>query len=240
MKLNPKSKKALILDFALEDSRKINSRKKKIELIKEINKNKKNESAKQAEDQNDEQKLPTKEEQIKLITKPKEEKDKIFINDIKDINLLKEIYSKTISRGKKQRIKQKLRALGFNEPLESSTTKNLNTNPAYAKPEIKENFITTKIETGKTNINKKIVDSNKQKKKVNTKEIIPPEKDIKMSKTLESSTDKKKTMLKKKRERNDVKTEKFKFKDEIYSDDSDDENMDMNPYYNQIMEKLKK
>jgi hypothetical protein len=73
------------------------------------------------------------------------EEPKDTIKDINDIEVLKEIYLKTGSRGKKQRVKKKLKALGFNQPIVMT-----NKNPSMMKkPNSKsneDNFLSTKLE----------------------------------------------------------------------------------------------
>ena len=104
--LNPNSKKGLIIDFCLDDFRKKLSREKKLERLKEIKKQRKIE-----------------EKEKKKIENTKKNKDenkkekKSEIKDCNDINKLIDLYHTTLSRGKKQRIKKKLKNLGYNKDI---------------------------------------------------------------------------------------------------------------------------
>lgn len=80
---------------------------------------------------------------------------------------MKEIYLKTGSRGKKQRVKKKLKALGFNQPIVMT-----NKNPSMMKKSNQNGnsnnsdgkFLATKLEINASNYNQKFKDSNKKHK----------------------------------------------------------------------------
>ena len=146
LKMNKKSKKGLILDFALDDLRKIKNRANKAE------------------------KNNTKEEKIEKIKKPKPENNeektpKIEISQIEDIHTLVNIYNNTVSRGKKQRILKKLKKLGYNQPLKNEK-KPINGNKNNMTVKNTNNFYaSTRIENANTNLNKKNMTKNKENKK---------------------------------------------------------------------------
>lgn len=223
IKLNKKKpKKGLIVDFALDDSRKLNAMKKKKERIRERNKQKHEEGG---DGERNDQEVKPKKEKVR-----KNSDGENTIKDINDINALLDIYAKTVSRGKKQRVKQKLRALGYDKPLEGlsvniKTGSLKNENSAFLAA---DQFVTTKIETNKTNLNKKIKENRKKEKKGETGTGI-------------NDSDKKTNLLKNKRKRDEKgNASKLNYREEIYSDDSGNEDDSMNPYYAQIMENLNK
>jgi hypothetical protein len=121
LKLNKNSKKGLIIDFALEDARKVKERINKLKRIKERNKEKnQEEDNNHREDVKEEVKVKDKKKslfkdditntenkeeinietnensEIKKNNKPKPENSILEINDI---SKLKELYSNTHSRG---------------------------------------------------------------------------------------------------------------------------------------------
>jgi nucleolar protein 4 len=204
--------KGLILDFALDDIRKVQKRKAKMEALKE-----------RKENDNKENKHPKREKKInkepKSQDKTKEKGDSI--DSITDVEKLVEIYKQTVSRGKKQRIKKKLNKMGYRKELPSNEKKNRgNKMPSLPKNldsslTNKNNFYSTmKIENGKSiNINKKTKEENKN----------------------QGGKD---NLLKTKRNREKPKiTTKRKHSVEYESSEGDE---DMNPMYSQILENLKK
>ena len=143
-KKNPN--KGLILDFALDDIRKVNKRKNKLKRIR--NKDKTNEESEIKDTQ-----ITSKDE--------KKNNNQEKIEDINDINKLLEIYYKTVSRGKKQRIKKKLKNLGYTKNLEKPNQ----LEPNITKPKENVNFTAIKVETNNTNLNKKSKKEIKSQKK---------------------------------------------------------------------------
>jgi nucleolar protein 4 len=215
MKLSKKNeRRGLILDFALDDIRKVSKMKKKLEMLKE---------KRQSE------KISHNEEEgvVKAKTKVKESKpkDKALdenetkvkvetIEDINDVKKLLEIYRNTVGRGKKQRIGKKLKRLGYTGPLE--TVNNLeNKNKAFEKVKTADLYSSTKIENAKTNLNKKFAQENKLQKQ--------------QAKNDEKKSENK--LLNKKRKRAPVEEE--------YAD-SEDDGIDMSHYIAQINKNLKK
>lgn len=91
-----KDGKGLIIDFALDDARRVHKREVKLERVKE------------------------KGEKKKIAKKTLE---KLDLNECNDIAKLKEHYEMCISRGKKQRIKKKLVKLGYSGPLENKVSR---------------------------------------------------------------------------------------------------------------------
>jgi RNA recognition motif-containing protein len=147
--------KGLILDFALDDIRKVNKRKNKLKNLKE---KRKAEKAEDAENQvTDKSK------------KPKEIKEEEKIEDVNDINKLLEIFHNTISRGKRQRIKKKLRKLGYTKKPEKIAIK-----PKEENKQTKDtvSYSAVKIENDKTDLNKKFKKEKKEKKTYKEKNLL--------------------------------------------------------------------
>ena len=103
--LNEKSQKGLIIDFSLDDFRKKFSREKKLERIKQIKKQIKMERREKRRNEK------------KEANKDGKKENKVELKDINDINKLIDLYHTTMSRGKKQRIKKKLKNLGYNKDI---------------------------------------------------------------------------------------------------------------------------
>ena len=160
--LNEKSQKGLIIDFSLDDFRKKFSREKKLERIKQIKKQIKMERREKRRNEKRE------------ANKNENNENKVELKDITDINKLIDLYHTTMSRGKKQRIKKKLKNLGYNKdipPVEINQNKNsinlkeendnkMNSNNDYVK---------IKISNNRTELNKKMKNKIKQNKKENNK-----------------------------------------------------------------------
>lgn len=110
--LNEKKPKGIILDFALEDHRKLLKRKQKLESFQ-----KKQREAK-AEKDKEENKKKKREKKEKGKEKEKKEDNKPTIDDIEDIEKLRELMKATNSRGKRNRIKRKIQRLKGEVPTE--------------------------------------------------------------------------------------------------------------------------
>ena len=159
--LNEKSQKGLIIDFSLDDFRKRLSRERKLERIKEIKKQIKMERREKRRSE-------------KNLEIANNIENKVELKDINDINKLIDLYHTTMSRGKKQRIKKKLKNLGYTKdipPVEIEKNKNIN----FKEKNINENsnsnddYIKIKISNNRTELNKKMKNKIKQNKEENNK-----------------------------------------------------------------------
>ena len=225
-KFNDKNNKGLIIDFSLDDFRKKNIREKKIERIKEYKKQKKKE----------------KKEKYKQFKK-ENNNNNVSVKDCNDINKLIEMYQLTLSRGKRQRIKKKLKSLGYEKAIPPLQTK-IN-NSVEKNISINENdYEQIKIENNKTNLNKKLKDKIKKEKKeilgkktqrnyLNENQFVLEDEDKKFKKNLKKE---KKEIQIAKKEINDKKFNKNQ--EEEYSEEEDD--IKMKDYYDKIMKKLNK
>ena len=233
-KFNNKSNKGLIIDFSLDDFRKKNAREKKIERIKEIRKQKQKEKKE-------------KKKQLNLINNKDKNEKKITLNDCNDIDKLIEMYQKSFSRGKKQRIKKKLKSLGYNKNIPPLEIKNDNIKEENIEINEKDDYEQIKIENNKTNLNKKLKDKIKKEKKENKN--IGKKRNRESSKSkfnLDEEEGKNKKLLKKekkeikiaKKEINERRYNKNKLEEEDFSDENDD--IQMKDYYDKIMKKLNK
>ena len=153
--LNEKSQKGLIIDFSLDDFRKKFSREKKLERIKQIKKQIKMERREKRRNE-------------------KNNENKVELKDITDINKLIDLYHTTMSRGKKQRIKKKLKNLGYNKdipPVEINQNKNsINLKEENDnKMNSNDDYVKIKISNNRTELNKKMKNKIKQNKKENNK-----------------------------------------------------------------------
>lgn len=118
MDISKNKKKGIIMDFALDDIRKIRNRIIKLEKLKLYNKKnsddneEKGESKKKVKNSH----LNKKAQDDSKLDKNKEEAQNKnqteSIDHITDIDKLAAIYNTTLSRGKKQRIKKRIKALG--------------------------------------------------------------------------------------------------------------------------------
>lgn len=225
MKLKPKSKKGLIIDFALDDYRKRAQRERKLERIKQMRK-----------------------ERRKAKNEDKErnkETEKIEISKCEDINKLIDCYRMTLSRGKKQRIKKRLKSLGYNKdipPLEIKKDKKEDIN-------IKEDqYEQIKISNNKTEMNKKFKEKMKEKKKDKDKKMLNKKRNRKdknindnMKNYYEDNEEEKKNKKVNKRNKKEAKLAKEHIRNknnELTNEDDDDINM--NEYYTKIMKNLNK
>ena len=229
-KFNNKSNKGLILDFSLDDFRKKNVREKKIERIKVLKK----------------QKQKEKKKQLNLINNKDKNEKKITLNDCNNIDKLIELYQKSFSRGKKQRIKKKLKSLGYNKNIPPLEIINDNIKEENIEINEKDDYEQIKIENNKTNLNKKLKDKKKKEKKENKN--IGKKRNRESSKSKFNFDDeerKNKKLIKKekkeikiaKKEINERRYNKNKLKED-FSDEIDD--IQMKDYYDKIMKKLNK
>ena len=189
------TKKGLIIDFSLDDFRKRAQRERKIERIKQMRK-----------------------ERIKENKKNKTEEEKIEVSKCEDVNKLIDCYHMTLSRGKKQRIKKKLKALGYTKeipPMEKKEEKK--------EEEKKENYEQIKITNSKTELNKKF----KEKKMLNKKR----------GRNLYEDDEEKKNKKKNKKNKKETKMVKEHMKNQF---DEDDDELNMGEYYTKIMNNLNK
>ena len=160
--LNEKSQKGLIIDFSLDDFRKRLSRERKLERIKEVKKQIKKEKREKRRNE-------------KVEEKGENNENKVGIKDINDINKLIDLYHTTMSRGKKQRIKKKLKILGYNKdipPVQIDKNKNNNIRQNNNKDNNNSNeddYIKIKISNNRTELNKKMKNKIKQNKEENNK-----------------------------------------------------------------------
>ena len=160
--LNEKSEKGLIIDFSLDDFRKRLSRERKLERIKEVKKQIKKEKREKRRNE-------------KVEEKGENNENKVGIKDINDINKLIDLYHTTMSRGKKQRIKKKLKILGYNKDIPPvQIDKNINNNIRQNNNKDNNNsneddYIKIKISNNRTELNKKMKNKIKQNKEENNK-----------------------------------------------------------------------
>jgi len=150
-------KKGLIVDFSLDDIRKSNKRDKKIDAINQ----------KRREDNKESHKIRRK-NQKELKKKQISLAKGASIDDISDINTLIKLFSTSISRGKKQRIKKKLVKLGYN-PQYLPKTFNERIPKVEQTNKKKSNYVATKLEIGNQNLNKS-KSNRKELKKFRNKE----------------------------------------------------------------------
>jgi len=164
--LNEKSQKGLIIDFSLDDFRKRLSRERKLERIKEIKKQIKMERREKRRSE-------------KNLEIANNIENKVELKDINDINKLIDLYHTTMSRGKKQRIKKKLKNLGYTKdipPVEIEKNKNVNSKGKNNNEVNNSNddYIKIKISNNRTELNKKMknkIKQNKEEKNKNKKFI---------------------------------------------------------------------
>jgi len=238
--LNEKSQKGLIIDFSLDDFRKRLSREKKLERIKEIKKQLK------------EEKREKRRKEIKNNNNNKNEEKKVELNDINDINKLIDLYHTTLSRGKKQRIKKKLKKLGYNKdipPVEIKKDKIINLKEDNKN--INDDYVKIKISNNRTELNKKMKNKIKQNKKENKnligkkrernnigfgddEEKIKRKKDKKEKKEFNAS----KNLINEKIEH--IKKNKNNKNKDIKDDGDDDNDLQMKDYFSKIEENLAK
>ena len=154
--LNEKSQKGLIIDFSLDDFRKRLSREKKLERLREVKKQLKME------------KREKKRKEFKNGSENNKTEKKVELKDITDIKTLIDLYHTTLSRGKKQRIKKKLKNLGYTKdipPVEIKKDKIIDIKEDKNKNQNDDDYVKIKISNNKTELNKKMKNKIKQNKK---------------------------------------------------------------------------
>ena len=154
--LNEKSQKGLIIDFSLDDFRKRLSREKKLERLREVKKQLKME------------KREKKRKEFKNGSENNKTEKKVELKDITDIKTLIDLYHTTLSRGKKQRIKKKLKNLGYTKdipPVEIKKDKMIDIKEDKNKNQNDDDYVKIKISNNKTELNKKMKNKIKQNKK---------------------------------------------------------------------------
>jgi hypothetical protein len=139
------------VDFSLDDLRKSVKREKKIDYLKQKKKDEDKTAGKIRRKENKEEN-----KKKKVIEKGKS------IDDITDINTLIKLFSSSISRGKKQRIKKKLVKLGYNpQYLPKAFNEKIPKGEEVVKA--KSNYVATKLDFGNQNLNKNVADKKEVK-----------------------------------------------------------------------------
>ena len=177
------------------------------------------------------------------------------------MKVLLDLYEKTVSRGKKQRIKKKLKKLGVNPPPTMDTKIKAidNKNDFFSKNNSSTNandvYTTKKIDNDKTNINKKIQEDLKKAKtqdgEKNSSKMLNNKRvrndvgeDSKTFKNKKVRKDESRNVETPKNSKNvqNIKSKTKNSKSFEYDDVSDSDGMDdeMNPYYSQILQNLNK
>ena len=237
---NEKSQKGLIIDFSLDDFRKKFSREKKLERIKQIKKQIKMERREKRR------------KEKKEVNKDGKNEQKVELKDINDINKLIDLYHTTMSRGKKQRIKKKLKNLGYNKdipPVEINKNNNLkeeNNNKINSN----DDYVKIKITNNRTELNKKMKNKIKQNKKENNKNnknFINKKRERENKGFGEDQDIQRKKKKKENKELNITKNiinEKMNFinknKNKTNLDNDDDNDAYMQKYYDKIEKQLAK
>ncbi len=230
--LNEKSQKGLIIDFCLDDFRKKLSRERKLERIKEIKKQMKME----------------KREKRRNEKKENDNKDdkKVELKDINDINKLIDLYHTTMSRGKKQRIKKKLKNLGYNKdipPVEIKTNNNINLKEENNKNS-DDDYVKIKISNNRTELNKKMKNKIKEKKYEKNRELISKKRERENKGFGEDEKIENKNKKKEKKKINQTKQVINEEMDYIRFEKNngkfDDEDDDIQKYYDKIESQLAK
>ena len=239
--LNEKSQKGLIIDFSLDDFRKKFSREKKLERIKQIKKQMRVERREKRRNEK------------KEANKDGKKENKVELKDINDINKLIDLYHTTMSRGKKQRIKKKLKNLGYNKdipPVEINQNINIkkeNNNKINSN----DDYVKIKISNNRTELNKKMKNKIKQNKKEehkNNKNFINKKRERDNKGFGEDENIQRKKKKKENKELNITKNiinermdyiNKNKSKKNFDKDD-DDNDIDMQKYYDKIEKQLAK
>ena len=243
--LNEKSQKGLIIDFSLDDFRKRLSRERKLERIKEIKKKIKMERREKRRNE-------------KNVEKGNSIENKVELKDINDINKLIDLYHTTMSRGKKQRIKKKLKNLGYTKdipPVEIEKNKNINfkekNNDGINNSN--DDYIKIKISNNRTELNKKMKNKIKLNKEENNKNKNKRFINRKRERENKGFGDDENIELKKKKKENKklnitknvinermnlINKGKNKIKDNLENDDDNDE--DIQRYYAKIEQQLAK
>ena len=243
--LNEKSQKGLIIDFSLDDFRKKFSREKKLERIKQIKKQIKMERREKRRNEKRE------------ANKNENNENKVELKDITDINKLIDLYHTTMSRGKKQRIKKKLKNLGYNKdipPVEINQNKNsINLKEENDnKMNSNDDYVKIKISNNRTELNKKMKNKIKQNKKENNKndknkDFINKKRERDNKGFGEDENIQRKKKKKQNKELNITKNiinERMDYinknKNNKNFDNDDDKDPDMQKYYDKIEQQLSK
>ena len=239
--LNEKSQKGLIIDFSLDDFRKKFSREKKLERIKQIKKQIKMERREKRRNEK------------KEANKDGKKENKVELKDINDINKLIDLYHTTMSRGKKQRIKKKLKNLGYNKdipPVEINQNINIK-KENNDKINSNDDYVKIKISNNRTELNKKMKNKIKQNKKEehkNNKNFINKKRERDNKGFGEDENIQRKKKKKENKELNITKNiinERMDYinknKSKKNFDKGDDDNdIDMQKYYDKIEKQLAK
>ena len=238
--LNEKSQKGLIIDFSLDDFRKKLSRERKLERIKEIKKQIKIERREKRRNE-------------KKNDKEENNEKKVELKDINDINKLIDLYHTTMSRGKKQRIKKKLKNLGYNKdipPVEINKNKTINLKEENDNiNNNNDDYVKIKISNNRTELNKKMKNKIKQnnREKSNNKKFINKKRERENKGFGEDENIRRKKIKKKNKELNMTKNIINERMDLInkgkninnFENDGEDNDIDIQKYYDKIEKKLK-
>jgi len=238
--LNEKSQKGLIIDFSLDDFRKKLSRERKLERIKEIKKQIKMERREKRRNEKKNDKEDNKEKKVEL-------------KDINDINKLIDLYHTTMSRGKKQRIKKKLKNLGYNKdipPVEIDKNKTINLREENDNiNNNNDDYVKIKISNNRTELNKKMKNKIKQNNRVksNNKKFMNKKRERENKGFGEDENIQRKKIKKKNKELNMTKNIINERMDLInkgknnnnFENDNEDNDIDIQKYYDKIEKKLK-
>ena len=230
--LNEKSQKGLIIDFSLDDFRKKLSRERKLERIKEVKKQIKKEKR---EKRRNEQKNNMEEQHEK----------KVELKDITDINKLIDLYHTTMSRGKKQRIKKKLKNLGYTKdipPIEIDKNKNMNMKEENNKKP-NDDYVKIKISNNRTELNKKMKNKIKQNKNENNKNFLNKKRERESKGFGEDENIQRKIKKKQNKELNKTKNvinEKIEYINKNKNNSENEDDIDIQKYYDKIEQQLAK
>ena len=251
--LNGKSQKGLIIEFSLDDFRKRLSREKKLEhqreMKKQIKMEKREKKRKELKNGNNEN-----------IGENEEKEKKVELKDINDINKLIDVYHNTSSRGKKQRIKKKLKSLGYNQDIPPAPVQKKNDKiidikeDKNSKNNNDDDYVKIKISNNRTELNKKMKNKIKESKK--EKNVIIGKKREREQKRIgfgDDEENQKKKKEKKERKLFDaskniinekmehIKKNNINYNNKKFSmknNDEDDDDLDMKDYYSKIEKKL--
>ena len=230
--LNEKSQKGLIIDFSLDDFRKKLSRERKLERIKEVKKQIKKEKR---EKRRNEQKN----------NKEEQHEKKVELKDITDINKLIDLYHTTMSRGKKQRIKKKLKNLGYTKdipPIEIDKNKNMNMKEENTKKP-NDDYVKIKISNNRTELNKKMKNKIKQNKNENNKNFLNKKRERESKGFGEDENIQRKIKKKQNKELNKTKNvinEKIEYINKNKNNSENEDDIDIQKYYDKIEQQLAK
>ena len=230
--LNEKSQKGLIIDFSLDDFRKKLSRERKLERIKEV---KKQIQKEKREKRRNEQKN----------NKEEQHEKKVELKDITDINKLIDLYHTTMSRGKKQRIKKKLKNLGYTKdipPIEIDKNKNMNMKEENNKKP-NDDYVKIKISNNRTELNKKMKNKIKQNKNENNKNFLNKKRERESKGFGEDENIQRKIKKKQNKELNKTKNvinEKIEYINKNKNNSENEDDIDIQKYYDKIEQQLAK